>query len=157
HQDATTGWSAGIWGRLYQGVSRANEVLTRLETTEADLPADFRARIEAQARFLRGYFYHELLWLFGGVPIYTTVPTIEEARQANRASREEVINFVIADLTAAAAVLPNTWSAADYGRATRGAALGYLARATLYEASYQKYHEGNAARANELFRMAAEA
>lgn len=157
HQDATSGWSGDIWERLYEGISRANEVLNKLETSDADLPADFRTEIEAQARFLRGYFYHELLWLYGGVPLYTAVPTIEEAREASRATREEVINFVLADLDAAAQGLPEDWSDSQYGRATRGAALAYRARAALYEASHQKYLEGNAARANELFRIAADA
>src|SRR5690606_8041591 len=84
-------------------------------------------------------------------------PTIEEAREATRASREEVINFVLADLSAAAQALPTTWTASETGRATKGAALAYLARAALYEASHQKYLEGNDARANELFRIAADA
>lgn len=157
HQDATSGWSAGIWDRLYTGISRANEVLNKLEVSEADLSTEFKAEIEAQARFLRGYFYHELLWLYGGVPLYTKVPTIEEAREASRATREEVIAFVLADLNAAAQVLPEKWSDSEYGRATRGAALAYAARAALYEASHQKYAEGNAARADELFRTAANA
>src|SRR5690606_33752103 len=102
-----------------------------------------------------GYFYHELLWLWGEVPIFTKVPTIPEAREVSRNSREEVINFVIADLQAAAQGLPETWPAAQTGRATRGTALAYLARAALYEASFQKYHAGNATRANELFTLAA--
>ena len=157
HQDATSGWSSDIWGRLYEGISRANEVLTRLETSDADLPAEFRTQIEAQARFLRGYFYHELLWLYGGVPIYRSVPTIEEAREASRATREEVFSLVVEDLRAAADGLPVSWSASEYGRATKGAALAYIARASLYEASHQEYREGNAARANELYRMAADA
>lgn len=158
YQDALTGgWSNGIWGRLYQGISRANEVLTQLENPEARLSEESREQIEAQARFLRGYFYHNLLWLYGGVPIYTKVPTVREAREARRASREEVFDFAMADLTAAAEGLPTSWPSAQYGRATRGAALAYKARAALYEASYQKYHANNIARANELFRVAAEA
>lgn len=156
-QGASSGWSSGIWSRLFRGISRANDVLGQLETTTADLSPTARTEIEAQARFLRGYFYHELLWLFGEVPIYRSVPTIEEARSASRASRDEVINLVIEDLRAAAAGLPDTWAASQYGRATSGAALGYLARAALYEASYQQNHAGNASRANELFRVAADA
>src|SRR5690606_423538 len=62
-----------------------------------------------------------------------------------------------ADLSAAAQGLPNSWPAAEYGRATKGAAQAYLARAALYEASYQKYHAGNNARANDLFQLAASA
>ena len=157
HNDASNGWSNGIWARLYRGVSRANEVLTQLEGTTANISPTARTQLEAQARFLRGYFYHELLWLFGGVPIYTRVPTVTEAREAPRASRDEVITFVLEDLTAAANGLPTSWPAADYGRATRGAALAYKARAALYEASHNKYHAGNAARASVLFQIAADA
>jgi hypothetical protein len=156
-QDALTGWSIGVWNRLFEGVSRVNDVLDRLETTEAKISPEARTQIEAQARFLRGYFYHELLWLYGGVPLYTKVPTVEEARSATRASREEVLAFIMADLKAAAEGLPTKWPSSEYGRATRGAALAYQARAALYEASYQKYAEGNAALADELFRAAADA
>lgn len=157
HQDATTGWSGGIWDRLFQGISRANTVLNQLEATDANLPAEFRGQIEAQARFLRGHFYHELLWLYGEVPIFTSVPTVQEAREVARSPRDEVFNFLLADLQAAAQGLPQSWPSSQYGRATKGAALAYIARAALYEASYQKYHAGNTARANELFRVAADA
>lgn len=152
---ASSGWSNGLWARLYGGIGRANDVLNQLETTEANLSAGLRSELEGQARFLRGYYYHELLWLFGEVPLFTAVPTVQEAREVSRNSREEVINFVIADLQAAAAALPEAWPASQYGRATRGAALAYLARAALYEASFQKYHGGNTSRANELFTLAA--
>jgi starch-binding outer membrane protein, SusD/RagB family len=157
HNDASTGFTNGIWNTLYQGISRANEVLNRLETSDAPLSATFRTQTEAQARFLRGYFYHELLWLYGGVPLFESVPTVTEAREVGRNSRDEVINFVLTDLTVAAAGLPDSWPAAQSGRATRGAALAFIARAALYEASYNKYHEGNASRANQLFQVAAEA
>src|SRR5690625_7271435 len=63
----------------------------------------------------------------------------------------------MADLIEAAALVPDTWSATDYGRASKGVALAYQARANLYEASWQKYHEGNQSRANELFQAAANA
>src|SRR5690606_37892457 len=102
HQDALTGWSNGLWGNLYQGISRANEVLEQLEGTEAPLSDAARTQIEAQARFLRGYYYHELLWLYGGVPLFTSVPTITEAKEATRATRDEVIDFILADFEAAA-------------------------------------------------------
>lgn len=156
HQDALTGWSGDVWENMYRGISRTNELLAQFANTDV-LSAEAAAEIEAQTRFLRGYFYHQLLWMFGGVPLYDHVPTVEEAREIERSSRDEVIDFVLADLTAAAEGLPVSWPASEYGRATLGAAHAYKARAALYEASYQKYHAGNASRANELFQMAAEA
>lgn len=156
-QDPLTGWSNGVWGRLYEGISRTNQILNRLESSEITLSAEARTRIASQAHFLRGYFYHELFWLYGPVPLFSKVPTVEEARSAERASRDQVFAFIMADLKAAADGLPASWSSAESGRATKGAALAYQARAALYEASYQKYTAGNAARANELFKVSADA
>jgi starch-binding outer membrane protein, SusD/RagB family len=153
---AAHGWSLDMWNRMYRGISRVNEVLTRLETADA-VPADAKTRIAAQARFLRGHFYHELLWMFGGVPLLTEVPTVKEAREVQRASRDEVYALIMADLTFAAEGLPANWPAAQYGRATKGAALAYKARAALYEGSFQKYANNNASGAAAHFQTAADA
>jgi starch-binding outer membrane protein, SusD/RagB family len=154
--DALYGWTRGLWQGLYQGIAKANEILAQLENTTVLTPAA-AAEIEGQARFLRAQYYHELLWMFGEVPLLTRIPTEEEARAATRAPRDQVLALILADLTAAAEKLPNTWAASQRGRATKGAALAYKARAALYEASYQKYAANNVARANELFRTAADA
>jgi len=155
--DASSGWSAAIWAQLYRGISRANEILTQLDAVGSYVLTPESARlIRGQALFLRGYFYHELLWMFGGVPIFTKVPTVEEARSVRRASRDEVFERIIEDLSEASELLPISWPSDQWGRATRGAALGYIARTALYEASWKKYHEGNVSRALELFRMAAD-
>jgi hypothetical protein len=145
-----------FWNDAYEGLARVNEVLARLaEADDAVLSAEARDRIEGQARFLRGYLYHELLWRFGGVPLLTTVPTPAEALEATRASRDAVFSQVRSDLEAAASLLPTDWPAEDDGRATQGAALAYLARAALYEASYQEYGAGDAGAAEALYRLAA--
>lgn len=155
--DAQSGWSDGIWSRSFTGISRANEILAQLEEVGDEvLSAEAADEIRGQALFLRGYFYHELLWMFGGVPIFTSVPTVEEAREVSRASREEVYDRIVADLSDAASLLPTSWPDGQYGRATRGAALGYQARTALYEASWQEHHEGNQSRASELYRTAAD-
>lgn len=155
--DALSGWSTGIWSRIYEGISRANEILGQLESVEDGvLTPGVAEQIRGQALFLRGYFYHQLLWMFGDVPIYTSVPTIEEARDISRSPRDQVYDRVIEDLSEAAGLLPVNWSGSQYGRATLGAALGYHARTALYEASWQKYLEDNQPRATELFQTAAD-
>lgn len=152
-----SGWSAGIWARNFTGISRANEILAQLEEVGDEvLSAEEADQIRGQALFLRGYFYHELLWMFGEVPVFTSVPTVEEAREVGRDSREDVYARITADLSEAANLLPPNWQSDQYGRATSGAALGYHARTALYEASWQKYNESNTSRANELFNTAAD-
>lgn len=154
---ALSGWSADIWSRNYTGISRANEILAQLEGVEDGvLSAEVANQIRGQALFLRGYFYHEMLWMFGGVPLFTSVPTVEEARSVSRASRDEVYDQIIADLSEAASMLPSSWADNQFGRATRGVALSYQARTALYEASWQEYQEGNQSRANELYNTAAD-
>lgn len=154
--DATYGWTNDLWNGLYSGIAKANEILAQLEATTALTP-DQKRQIEGQARFLRGYFYHELLWMYGGVPLLTKVPSVEEARAATRATREQVFDLVMADLTAAAEMLPNTWNSANRGRATKGAALAFKTRAALYEASWRKYHNSNAGTSQQIFRTAVDA
>jgi hypothetical protein len=157
-QDALSGWSAGMWGEMYQGISRANEVLAQLDEVGSEvLSADAMTQIQGQARFLRGYFYHELLWMFGEVPLLVSVPTVEEAREIGRSSRADIYAQIMSDLSAAASSLPNTWPGSEWGRATRGAALAYQARTALYEASWQENHAGDNARANQLYQEAADA
>lgn len=155
--NALSGWSAGMWNRKFTGISRTNEILAQLDAVGVEvLSTEAANRIRGQALFLRGYFYHELLWMFGEVPLYTSVPTVEEAREISRSSRDEVYAQITSDLSEAANLLPANWSSDQYGRATQGAALGYHARTALYEAGWQKYHEGNTSRANTLFSTAAD-
>lgn len=153
--NALSGWSAGMWDRSFTGISRANEILERLDALEGDaLSPEAVDRIRGQALFLRGYIYHELLWMFGEVPIFTSVPTVEEAREISRSSREEVYNQITTDLSEAANLLPASWPADQFGRATKGAAMGYHARTALYEAGWQEHHADNASRADELYQTA---
>lgn len=154
--DALSGWSAGIWDRTYQGLSRTNEILEQLDAVGSEiLSAGAMDDIRGQALFLRGYFYHELLWMFGEVPLLLHVPTVEEAREIGRASRSEIYTQIMNDLSAAASLLPATWPSSEYGRATKGAALGYQARTALYEGSWQEYHEGNMSAATQMYQTAA--
>ncbi len=152
--NALSGWSAGIWSQNYTGISRANEILFQLEEVGSDVLSQEAAdRIRGEALFLRGYFYHELLWMFGEVPVFTSVPTVEEAREVSRSSREDVYARITTDLSEAASLLPTRAElpSSDYGRATSEAAIAYHARTALYEASWQENHEDNNSLANTLY------
>src|SRR3972149_1702260 len=77
---SNAGWPRGFWSGFYTGISRVNDILARLP--DAQLSDAVKAQIEGQARFLRGYYYHELLWMFGGVPLLLKQPTIAAAMEA---------------------------------------------------------------------------
>jgi starch-binding outer membrane protein, SusD/RagB family len=131
--DALNGTFSTVWNTAYTGIRRSNEVLANIDRIETISPATLRDRLKGEAKFWRAYHYFYLANLYGDVPLYTTPITIPEGQAATRTPRAQVIDQVIKDLDEAAAVLPTTYSAAERGRVTRGAALAYKAAAALHE------------------------
>ncbi|MBT2622387.1 RagB/SusD family nutrient uptake outer membrane protein [Chryseobacterium sp. ISL-6] len=126
----------GYWIGQWQAVNRTNQVITNVPAIPMD--TTLKNRLIAEAKMLRAYFYFNLVRIYGGVPIYDKVETVYEKP---RNSVEEVYNFIISDLTAAAEVLPQTYPASDLGRVTKGAALGLLSKVYLYKKDWQKAYE----------------
>lgn len=110
---------AGYWATSYNIINRANNILSALDVFGSDTGT--RAKVEAEARFLRGVALFNLVQVFGksyndgspssnpGVPI-VLVPTrtADETLQVPRNTVAEVYTQVLADLNAAKAALPNT-------------------------------------------------
>jgi hypothetical protein len=112
----------------YAGVTRANYIL------ENQNNIDFvgKDKIIAEARFLRAYYYFELVKFFGDVPLIIDKRIgIEEATQIARSPKSEVYAQIEEDLTYAASILGPV--ATQKGRATKGAALSLLGKAYLYQ------------------------
>ncbi len=125
----------GWWTGNYQGIYRTNINIQNLPNT--DMNPDLRNRLLGENRFLRAYFYFNLVRGWGGVPLITAPLTPEEYDQ-ERASAEAVYAQIIEDLEFAAENLPlkSGYPSADLGRATRGAAEAMLARVYLYLEDY---------------------
>ena len=104
----------GIWNDAFRGVARANLLLDALQ----DLTVANQAAITAELRTLRAFYYYELLDIFGGVPLVEDVEPVPRAKS----TRAEVYQFVVDELEAARADLPDSWPVADHGRMTQGAA-----------------------------------
>lgn len=119
-----------VWGGYYEGIFRANLAIANIpEVPEMD--EDLRERLIAEARFLRGYFYFNLVRWFSDVPLI--LEPFPADFSIPRTPAAEVYDQIIADLEAAAEVLPQrtAYSATNVGRATRGSALGMLAKVHL--------------------------
>ncbi|WP_229310908.1 RagB/SusD family nutrient uptake outer membrane protein [Larkinella soli] len=138
--DATSSKIYGEWRRAYRGIRAANYFLENVDKVTSTNPTLIN-QFKGEARTLRAYQYLKLAGLFGSVPLVTSSISIEEGRALKNAPVEEVWNFVEKELTEAAGLLPATYPAADRGRITKGAALGLLARASLYAGRYQKAAE----------------
>lgn len=131
---ASNGPISNFWQYRYKGILRCNVAIDRISNAELE-DKELQARLVAEARFLRGYFYFELARNFGGVPLITEFKMPEEIQGITRASLENTYKFIEEDLIAAAEVLPkrSEYADADMGRATSGAALGLLGKVYLYQ------------------------
>lgn len=125
---SANGAPAGVWGGYYTGIFRANLAIARIPDVP-EMDEALRARLIAENQFLRGYLYFNLVRWFGDVPLVTE--PFPDAFEIPRAPVDDVYTQIIADFEDAAAVLPVSYSGADLGRATSGAAKGMLAKVHL--------------------------
>lgn len=128
----------GYWIGQWQFINRCNQVITNVPNISMD--ATLKTRLIAEARMLRAYFYFNLVRIYGGVPIFDGLPA-DKNYNIPRNSVDEVYNFIISDLTSAAAILPQSYGASDLGRMTKGGALGLLSKVYLYKKDWQKAYD----------------
>ena len=126
---AIYGWAFETY---YQGIYRANQVLTNVPNIQFE-DAALKNRILGQAYFLRGLYFFHAVNMFKKVPLPTEV-----ALYTPQKTEAEGWAQVIADFKAAADLLPTSYDGVtgidkgQKGRATKGAALGYLGKAYLF-------------------------
>lgn len=120
---------SSIWYIYYQGIARANTYLSNINRVEAD--DNFKHGAEAEAKFLRAYFYFDLVRFFENVPLITK-PQNPEEYNAPQAQPKEVLNQVAKDLVDAMNYLPKKSIKANMGHATYWSASALLARVYLY-------------------------
>ncbi|MDR0756703.1 MAG: RagB/SusD family nutrient uptake outer membrane protein [Tannerella sp.] len=144
----------GNWNDQYIYIRRCNNIIEKAATSPI---AEEIKNYVAEALFFRAYNYWRLYRLFGGAPLVTKVLDIDsEELYGPRASRKDVVDFILKDLTEAASGLPESKSLsdADRGRITKGAATALKARVALFEGTWAKFR--NDAGANAYLDMAIE-
>jgi hypothetical protein len=122
------------WSIVYKFIRAANIFFEKIDNVPFDNVAD-KNRLKGEVYFLRAYLYHNLVSMYGGVPIITKAYTLTDDFNAPRESFENSIKFITGQLDSAAALLPLSYGANDKGRATKGAALALKSRVLLYAAS----------------------
>lgn len=130
----------GKWQQLYEGVQRANSFIANVQAMN-NLDETVKLQYVSEARFMRALFYFELLNFFGGVPYYDETTNVNRDyanMKRTRSTEEEIRGHILDDLTAACANLPVSYDAADYGRATRGAAYALRGKVYLYAKEWKK-------------------
>ena len=124
----------------YQGISRCNLALQQIPLMKTDsvMNESVQKRLIGELKFLRAMYYFRLVRVFGGVP-KTTEPINSSADwKQPRATAAEIYNLILSDLEDANSGLwkKSEYSAADLGRATKGAAQAMLLKTNLYLKNY---------------------
>lgn len=130
------------WTQAYEGIRRCNHFLENYDKAEM-ANEELKVRYAGEVRFIRAYLYSYLTFLFGDVPHVTQALNVGDPEiYGERNSREEIVEWILAELTAVAEDLPESYSSSDYGRITKGTALGWKSRVALF---YQKFDVAEAA------------
>lgn len=125
-------WYRGNFG----GVTKANEALDFLNKAQE---TDSIRVMKAESRFMRAFFYFNLVRAFGGMPIVDH-KLAQDEKAPVRSSMAETYDFIRKDLEYAIPLLPSKAQAGTkwFGRATSGAAKAYLAKAYLYQKNWSE-------------------
>jgi hypothetical protein len=115
------------WNTFYAVIRDANIILANVSEENGE------GQLIAEAKFLRGFSYAFLVDWFGGLPLYKSP---DDDHYLERSTEEETVSFIEKDLLEAAAVLPVKQDI--YGKATKGAALGFLTKLYLNTKQWQK-------------------
>ena len=145
--DTYPGWDAACrnrtWNEMYKSIRSCNLFFQNVDeipfSSVLEDGVSQKDRMTGEMTFLRAYNYFNLLTMFGGVPIITEVYGLNEEYEKERSTFEECINFIASECDKAANMLPLKQTGANYGRATKGAALSLKSRVLLYAAS-DLYH-----------------
>jgi hypothetical protein len=122
-----------IWSLMFAGVQRCNYFMEFRDNIEFE----GKDQMIGEVRFLRAYYYFELVKWFGEVPLKVDERfKLGDELSIPRSSKEAVYAQIEADLMAAAEVLPET--PVQIGRATKGAALSLLGKAYLYQEKFSE-------------------
>ena len=146
------GWSAAnpysnTWNKSYTAIADICMYLEKIDQADLsewqynssyDIWVQQMEIFPYELRFLRAYFYFDLLRTYGDVPLVTTTLTNAQANNITRTPADQIVKFIVDELDAVAPYLPVSYLSevnSEVGRATKVAAFALKARTLLYAAS----------------------
>ncbi len=152
HNYFNGGWTPSnpfpnTWNTAYRAITQIHmylERINKIDLSDYEYDPNYQTMVQQfeifpyELRFLRAYFYFELVRAYGDVPLVTATLSNAQANSVSRTPANEVFKFIVDECDAVAEYLPvsfNDIPGQEIGRATRGAALALKARALLYQAS----------------------
>lgn len=133
NEESITQWARGTWTSCYTQIQYINAFLENMDKVP---DATQRKRVEGEAHFFRAYYYYMLWRRFGGVLLIDhTYDPLTNPEKFPRASYEQMVKFIVDEAEKAQNLLSATYSTADVGRITSGAAIMLKAKTYLWASS----------------------
>ena len=133
---------SGVWPDGWRGIRVTNIMLEKLSLLNGT--QEQKDLLEGQTYFFRAYLHWEIITRWGGVPYVDQVFSPTDIMTLPRLTFQEVVERIVEDLDRAISLLPDDWDKTEVGsrragfntgRATKGAAMAYKAKALLYAGS----------------------
>lgn len=127
----SNGILSSYWANFNNNVYRCNLLLDQIDG--ANFAEDLKKQYKGEAMFIRALNYFNMYRIWGGVPATKHVVSAAEALKVARYSDEQMFDLIAGDLKEIVDnnYLPETYSSADMGRATSGAAKALLGKVYL--------------------------
>lgn len=113
------------WSRTYNGVTTCNRLLSQINDGTIGVEGETKEKLISELKVLRASYYYILIDLYGNVPIVTDYKDVELPKQATRL---EVFNFIVKEITDNIDNLSETPRGYYYGRFNKWAAYTLLAK-----------------------------
>lgn len=140
--DPFLGPQAGLWSKSYQGIYRANLTIQKVQESEV-VTSEFKARTIAEAKFLRAYFYFDLVRFFGNAPLIKDILGADVIYEQTQVGTDALYAQIEQDLNDARNTfeLPETVPTGELGRITQGAVKALLGKVILYQNNQARMQE----------------
>lgn len=134
--DPSVGPQDVLWNKGFSGIFRVNTLLVKLP--DVDMDENLKSRFTAEAKFLRAFYYFDLIRLFESIPLFTEPVAPTEMYDVVQSDRESVFDQIESDLLDAIPNLPEQVNVENEGgRATVAAALSLLGKVYLEQENFE--------------------
>lgn len=126
------------WKDCYGGIKTCHTFLENVDRVE-NMDETLKARMIAEARFIRAYLFFRLTTWYGDVPLFDHDLSLQESKEIVRTPQTEVLAFVRSELDAIMDALPTNeeYGDPDLGRISSGAVVAFKARTYLYSNDWE--------------------
>lgn len=126
---------SGLWSGYYSSIRKCNYFLENVDMVPFKTEG-LKERMIAEVRFMRAYTYLYAAFDFGNIPLVLKTLSVEESKNVEPSTQEEIYDFIIQELNVAAQTLSANYPSSEFGRISKGACYALKARTELFRNNY---------------------